>query len=57
MNGRHQTGENEVAGYRALISSFFTKVRISRMNLIYDALLPLVLSGWREEKKRVFPKT
>jgi len=26
------------------------------MNLIDDALLPLVLSGRREEKKRVFPK-
>ena len=28
----------------------------NRMNLIYDALLPLVLSGRIEEKKRVFPK-
>lgn len=26
------------------------------MNLIYDALLPRVLSGRIEEKKRVFPK-
>jgi len=40
-----------------LISSFFTKVRINRINLIYDDLLPLVLSGRVEEKKRVFPKT
>jgi len=34
-----------------------SKVSINRMNLIYDALLPLVLSGRIEEKKRVFPKT
>ena len=34
-----------------------SKVRSNRMNLIYDALLPLVLSGRREEKKGVFLKT
>jgi hypothetical protein len=45
-------GESEVACYRALISSFFTKVRINRMNLIYDALLFLALSGRIEEKKQ-----
>jgi hypothetical protein len=31
-----------------------SKVHISRMNLIYDALLPLVLSGRIEAKKPVF---
>ena|SRR3989339_146915 len=49
--------ESEVGCDRASSSSFFTKVRINRMNLIYDALLPLVLSGWIGEKKCVFPKT
>ena len=29
-----KVGESEVACYRALISSFFTKVRINRMNQI-----------------------
>jgi hypothetical protein len=30
-----KVGENEVACYRALISSFFTEVRINRMNHFY----------------------
>ena len=49
--------ESEVACDPALNSSFFTKVRINRMNLIYGALLSLVLSGRIGEKKCVFPKT
>jgi len=40
-----------------LISFFFTKVRINRMNLIHDALLPLVLNSRMEKKKRILPKT
>jgi hypothetical protein len=44
LNVVDKIGENAVAGYRALISSFFTKARIKRMKLIYNALLPSFLA-------------